>query len=357
MLQKVIPLSEPKEAALAHATRLVYLVFERRNLGAQQTFMEEFGLTTLSQQGRTLYMGAQAESFYCYRCEEGARDGLLGFGLAVSERAELERLAQRFGVASEFHAWPLPHEKIVLRDPNGLAIEVLWMAGDVDPSRDARPAASPRGRGEEIRLVSRPARIHKLGHLVLDVFRFQESVAWYRELFGMLPTDVLCLDSGEPVVAFMRFDRGSALTEHHSLVISSNIQVGCNHSAYEVSSLDDMAMGQQVLQARRRRHVWGIGRHLLGSQLFDYWRDPAGEVVEHYFDSDRYDASRPVEYHRLSSSGLYQWGPNVPAGFGLPKLDAQKLQHLFKAAFAGDLKLGRVLRMKKQMSEPAKAWL
>ena len=31
-----------------------------------------------------------------------------------------------------------------------------------------------------------------------------------------------------------------------------------------------------VLAARGYPHAWGVGRHILGSQIFDYWRDPFG---------------------------------------------------------------------------------
>jgi hypothetical protein len=36
--------------------------------------------------------------------------------------------------------------------------------------------------------------------------------------------------------------------------------------------------------------MWGIGRHLLGSQVYDYWADPWGRVHEHWADTDRLNA-------------------------------------------------------------------
>ena len=33
--------------------------------------------------------------------------------------------------------------------------------------------------------------------------------------------------------------------------------------------------------------MWGLGRHVLGSQVYDYWSDPWGRVHEHWADSDR----------------------------------------------------------------------
>ena len=48
------------------------------------------------------------------------------------------------------------------------------------------------------------------------------------------------------------------------------------HSSFEVVDADAVGMGQRVLLKRGWRHAWGIGRHILGSQIFDYWEDPWG---------------------------------------------------------------------------------
>ena len=58
-----------------------------------------------------------------------------------------------------------------------------------------------------------------------------------------------------------------------------------------------------------------MGRHLLGSEIFDYWRDPWGLKHEHYADGDLFDASQPAGYHKLDREGLYQWGPDLPDNF------------------------------------------
>jgi hypothetical protein len=47
-------------------------------------------------------------------------------------------------------------------------------------------------------------------------------------------------------------------------------------------------IGHEYLSGLARyEHMWGIGRHLLGSQVYDYWADPWGRVHEHWADTDR----------------------------------------------------------------------
>src|ERR1700712_3300930 len=43
-----------------------------------------------------------------------------------------------------------------------------------------------------------------------------------------------------------------------------------HHSSFEVHDFDIQALGHQWLQRKNYDLVWGVGRHVLGSQIFDY---------------------------------------------------------------------------------------
>jgi hypothetical protein len=61
--------------------------------------------------------------------------------------------------------------------------------------------------------------------------------------------------------------------------------------------------------------MWGIGRHLLGSQVYDYWADPWGRVHERWADTDRLNArsgSNLLPAHEALGS---QWGGPPPEKF------------------------------------------
>ncbi len=53
-------------------------------------------------------------------------------------------------------------------------------------------------------------------------------------------------------------------------------------------------IGHEHMQGKGYEHFWGIGRHSLGSQVFDYWGDPWGRVHEHWADTDVLNASIPA---------------------------------------------------------------
>ena len=125
---------------------------------------------------------------------------------------------------------------------------------------------------------------------------------------------------GMPVAVFTRCDKGAEPADHHSILFASTLGsggiAGLNHLSWEVRDIDDVHAGSEYLAAKGRRHEWGIGRHLLGSQVFDYWRDPWGHIHEHWTDGDQLDASIPAGEHTPDVALSSQWGPNPPSTFG-----------------------------------------
>ncbi len=102
------------------------------------------------------------------------------------------------------------------------------------------------------------------------------------------------------------------------------------HAAFEVPDLDDIGMGGEILREQGFRRAWGIGRHILGSQIFDYWFGPDGRKFEHFADGDLFDAARPTRYHAMSTAGLAQWGPPVTSTFLRPRLGLHELLEILR---------------------------
>ena len=62
------------------------------------------------------------------------------------------------------------------------------------------------------------------------------------------------------------------------------------------------------LAARGWQLDCGVGRHLLGSQIYDYWRDPAGFRVEHYTDGDVVNHEHQATVFSGTAAETTQWG-------------------------------------------------
>ena len=176
------------------------------------------------------------------------------------------------------------------------------------------------------------------------------------DMLGFIPSDVMCLPDGTPVGSFMRLDRGDEPSDHHTLFVATGLESKVDHVAFEVVDLDAVEMGQQILMAKRYRHAWGVGRHLLGSQIFDYWRDPWGQKHEHYADGDLFDAAQPPGYHVLDRAGLYQWGPDLPDDFIDARLTPRRLLNVLKLAVSDRPRLKKMLALKSSVAKPARPW-
>ena len=336
----------------ARASALAYLVFERPDLRRAEEFLSDFGLVLASRTADVLYMRGTSPSPYCYRVHRGPRARFVGAGFLVHTRDELERLARIDGagpVARSEH--PGGGDRVTLRDPSGFTIEVVHGQAPAAaiPTRD--PLALNVGR-DRVRInrgqrspLEPPEVIH-LGHFVIEVAAFQATCAWYSEHLGFIPSDVQVLGDGSPAVAFLRLDLGDTPADHHTLAIAQGLVPRYNHSAYEVVDADAVGMGQRVLRARGWTHAWGIGRHILGSQLFDYWQDAWGDKHEHYCDGDLYTADQPMGVHAARRDAMSQWGEPMPSSFTMPELTpAAMLASVRNLRATPDLTLRKVLAL------------
>ena len=50
----------------------------------------------------------------------------------------------------------------------------------------------------------------------------------------------------------------------------------------------------------------------MGSQVFDYWRDPFGNELEHWTDGDLFTAADPPQMQTMGALLAVQWGAPHP---------------------------------------------
>ncbi|SAK57985.1 VOC family protein [Caballeronia ptereochthonis] len=318
------------------ATALGYLLFDRPDLEHAEHFLNDFGLQTVSRSEALLLLRGTGATHFCYVVRKAPKARFVGFGLQVGSRAELNTLARLPG-ASEVEQSVLPGGGYVVRltDPSGFRVDAVWgqtPATEV-PHRLPLPFnsvdATVRINGTQ-RPPQRAPEIIRLGHVVLELADFQETCGWYTRHFGFIPSDVQVLPDGSPAVAFMRLDLGDQPADHHTLALAQGFDAAYSHSAYELVDADAVGMGQRVLRDRGWTHAWGIGRHILGSQIFDYWQDSWGDKHEHYCDGDLFTSVLPTGIHAVSREAMAQWGPAMPRSFTKPKMTLASIAALVR---------------------------
>jgi catechol 2,3-dioxygenase-like lactoylglutathione lyase family enzyme len=319
-----IPVRDPNPTVKAQS--LAALVFERPDLDAAERFLVDFGFAIAERTPGAVFARGTASASYCYRVNRGAKARFVGLVFAVAERADLAALAALPG-ASAVTATDAPGagESVRLTDPSGFVVDAIWGQRPAPPLPHRAPLPCNFGL-EQARVnagqrpPTEPPEVLRLGHAVLEVADYRATASWYTKHFGLIPSDVQVLPDGAPAVTFFRLDLGSEPADHHTLALVQGVAASYNHSAYELVDTDAVGIGQRVLRARGHRHAWGIGRHLLGSQIFDYWNDPWGAKHEHYCDGDVFTADVPVGVSPVSREAMAQWGPVMPVSFTKPKL-------------------------------------
>ncbi len=316
-----------------YAQNLAYLIFERPDLAEAERFLLDFGLLVAFRSEHEVYFRSTGSEPYCYRVILGNQSRFIGFGLTVASRNDLLKLSQLTN-ASEIELLLFGGgECIRLNDPSGFIVEAVWGRNLVEPLSHRSALAVNQGDSHvRVNTTQRPTieppEILRLGHVVLEVADFQDTCAWYTQHFGFIPSDVQVLPDGSPAVAFLRLNRGDIPADHHTLALAQGFMPCYSHSAFEVIDADAVGMGQRVLRERGWKHAWGIGRHILGSQIFDYWEDPWGDKHEHYCDGDVFTAEVPTGIHEVNRAAMAQWGQSMPASFTKPKLTATNIAGL-----------------------------
>ncbi len=244
-----------------------------------ERFGTDFGFTVADRTPEALLLRGRWASTACLVIRRGPRPRFAGVTFQAAARGDLDRLARGTGGTVMAH-WG--GHAVRLRDPSGYPVHVVYGVPELPalPERGPLPlnfGAGPVRANAAQRPARRPAEIQRLGHVVLGTTRFQAALDWYLDTLGLIVSDFLYLDGQRdrgPAMAFIRCDLGSVPADHHTLAMLLQPRTGYVHSAYQLTDLDEVAASGQYLRERGYRHAWGLGRHIQGSQIFDYWRDP-----------------------------------------------------------------------------------
>jgi catechol 2,3-dioxygenase-like lactoylglutathione lyase family enzyme len=308
---------------MIHVIDVGYVRFRAPDLDRMEAFLTDFGLVRSARTEDALYMRGTDGLHHVHVTERG-EPAFLGVGLLAASRSDLDAIARAPGAGPvEDVDEPGGGRRVRLRDPNGIAVEVVHGVKELDPLPlpERRPfnTGSERARlGQTQAVAGGPAHVKRLGHFVLLVRDFRETEAFYHRHFGFRNSDEIYLGEREQVVAaFMRCDRGPQYVDHHSFLAVGAGRVELNHVSFEVHDMDDLMAGHEHLAARGYAHHWGVGRHVLGSQIYDYWRDPWGHVHEHMTDGDLFNAQTETGAVAAGGPGpVSHWGPPAPSPFG-----------------------------------------
>ncbi|CAN8103215.1 unnamed protein product [Discula destructiva] len=308
----------------------VYYRYKPEDIDAARTFMKDFGFFEAKSEGnRTYYRGYGNEPFVlCVEASDKTEFG--GAAFAVDSLEELERaskiLAKEAKATDVYDLMNVPGggKAVTFYEPvDGFPFHLIWGQQQVEPlslglpePKLNLPTKQNRGVNETQRFKKQPAPVHKLGHFGLCVTDYAKEYAFFSTRFNLHPSELIHNDAGEDVTVFFRLDKGPEKVDHHCFFFFEGPRAPhVHHSSFETFDFNAQVLGHDWLRHQGYENCWGVGRHIMGSQIFDYWFDPSRFVLEHYVDGDLLDASYPTQRTKASPDNLHVWGPDLPPTF------------------------------------------
>src|SRR3989449_2423394 len=275
--------------ALIKVKDLAYGRLRSPDLDAAEEFLTHFGMTRAARTPSALYMRGTDPSHHLHVTEKGD-PAFVGLAYYAASEDDLKRVAKAPGASGlERLEAPGGGGRVGRREPNGYRVEVVSGIEPLPPipvpGQHMNSGLEPlRRAGDLMRLRPSPSPIKRMGHGVLGTPKVKETVQWFRETLGFICSDdVYAGDKSNVIGSVNRCDRGDEYVDHHTILRVHNEPPGLNHMSFEGPGVDAVFKDHEYLtRLGKYDHMWGVGRHLLGSQVYDYWADPWGRVHERW---------------------------------------------------------------------------
>lgn len=100
--------------------------------------------------------------------------------------------------------------------------------------------------------------------------------------------------------------------DHHTIALAHGQALSLNHAAFEMKDIDALMYGAGRLVEHGYNIEWGLGRHGPGNNVFSYFIDPDGFVLEYTTDMEQIDEDtylpKDPEYWSRFPKRPCRWG-------------------------------------------------
>ena len=153
----------------------------------------------------------------------------------------------------------------------------------VDPGIGAVMEFYVNATSETFQFEATLAKIQRLGHVVFTTPKWQEAIAFYR--------DVLNFGVSDFVGGVFAFFRCWPSPYHHGIGIGGLPRLGYHHTNLMVSEIDDIGKAVHRFNRAGVPIVYGPGRHPASGSAFLYYLDPDGVTCEYSFGMEEFPES------------------------------------------------------------------
>ena len=278
-------------------------------------FYREFGLTELTPGDFASRDGGEQ----LHVVERPVRQ-LVEVTLAADDPDDLARIAD----AAAAHDLDVTHHAATPHEPGGISVvepvvgirvrvairDRIWQSPNGTPPMNGPGNTVRDGDRAPAIFAEGPAAPRRLGHVLWGTPDIAASKRFLVDVLGFRLSD-----EAAGIIAFLRCS-----PDHHNVALMSSPVPFFHHSSWQVDDVDEIGRGaHHLITGDPMCSVWGLGRHFLGSNLFWYFRDPAGNFAEYFADLDQIgDDDAWIARDWAPDKSLYAWGPPVPRDFVEP---------------------------------------
>ena len=302
---------------------MAYVRYQAPDLDAMERCLLDFGLHRVRRSDDALHMRSHGSAPFVHVTQRGPAASI-GFGLIAGSADDLRHLAAETGKRVEPSDEPGGGLRVTLTDPAGLRVDVVHgqVAVQTLPVRapmQRNLPGTPTRINRTVRTQPGPSQVLRAGHVALLVPDFNAAYDFYTRLLGMRLSDGYQAGPDEQTgrrLPALRPWRHAGRPPHRRARLAAGLAVRPHRPQRLRSHRPRRPDARPRAPARARPQTQlGLGRHVEGSQLFDYWRDPFGHKIEHWTDGDMVNDSYAPHRVPMDPGRLAQWAPPINAEF------------------------------------------
>ncbi len=226
---------------------------------AEAFYAETWGLEVAARQGRAVYLRATGPDHHVLALHPHPYAEILSVSFRVGTEETLERIAA--AVASV----------------DGSVIDAVTPNYDPDGGIVLKVGSSEgyilrfhHGDALHGHAYSRCSFPFRLSHVNLNCADIEATSQIFQSVLGFKLTD------RSKAMAFLRCNQ-----DHHAVVLADSGVNGLNHVAFMMPDLESVMRGSGRMIDNGFPIGWGVGRHGPGDNVFAYFVDPFGFVIEY----------------------------------------------------------------------------
>lgn len=266
--------------------------------GSVDFYTRVWGLDIVARQGNKVFLAASGSDYHVLELKAGHAAALRKVTFRARSHEDLVVLADRLvanGAALVRALGPADApsggERIVVREARGCCLEIVH--GD----RTKAP----------VLVANKP---YRLAHVNINSADIEALSTFYQTALGFKLTD------RSKMMAFLRCN-----DDHHAVVLADAPVDGLNHIAFLMPDLESVMRGSGDVKDAGYPIGWGVGRHGPGDNVFAYFVDPTGVVIEYTAEVLQVD-----DDYRFKGPSEWVWPPGRTDHWGIapPKSDVCK---------------------------------